>query len=107
MWTRLCPAAAAAWMVSWGGSGRWSRLAVHRVDSLLDQRVRDMARRSVGDRSVGKSASIFCVLFTSPSSSTSSLGVRLHATETHSARFVNVVWLLELRKPIKAKLATD
>ena len=106
MWTRLCPAAA-AWMVSWGGSGRWSRLAVHRVDSLLDQRVRDMARRSVGDRSVGKSASIFCVLFTSPSSSTSSLGVRLHATETHSARFVNVVWLLELRKPIKAKLATD
>merc|ERR1719507_2665308 len=32
----------------WGGSGRWSRLAVHRVDSLLDQRVRDMARRSVG-----------------------------------------------------------
>ena len=107
MWTRLWPAAAAAWMVSWGGSGRWSRLAVHRVDSLLDQRVRDMARRSVGDRSVGKSASIFCVLFTSPSSSTSSLGVRLHATETHSARFVNVVWLLELRKPIKAKLATD
>ena len=79
---------------------------MHRVDSLLDQRVRDMARRSVGDRSVGKSASILCVLFTSPSS-TSSLGVRLHATETHSARFVNVVWLLELRKPIKAKLATD
>ena len=104
MWTRLWPAA--AWVVSWGGSGRWSRLAVHRVDSLLDQRVRDMARRSVGDRSVGKSASILCVLFTS-SSSTSSLGVRLHATETHSARFVNVVWLLELRKPIKAKLATD
>ena len=79
---------------------------MHRVDALLDKRVGDVAGRPVGDRSVGESASVLCVLLTS-SSSTSSLGVRLHATETHSARFVNVVWLLELRKPIKAKLATD
>ena len=79
---------------------------MHRVDALLDQRVGDVAGRSVGDRSVGESPSILCVLLAS-SSSASSLGVRLHATETHSARFVNVVWLLELRKPIKAKLATD
>ena len=81
-------------------------MTVHRVDALLDQRVGDVAGRPVGDRSVGESASVLCVLLTS-SSSASSLGVRLHATETRSARFVNVVWLLELRKPIKAKLATD
>ena len=78
---------------------------MHRMDSLLDQRVGDVAGRSVGDRSVGESASVLCVLLSS--SSSSSLGVRLHATETRSARFVNVVWLLELGKPIKAKLATD
>ena len=79
---------------------------VHRVDSLLDQRVGDVAGRSVRDRSVGESSSILCVKLLS---SSSSLGVRLkHATETRSsARFVNVVWLLELGKPIKAKLATD
>ena len=98
MGTRLGPA-----MVSRGGSGRWGWLTVHRVDALLDQRVGDVAGGSVGDRSVGESASVLCVLL---SSSASSLGVRLHATETSSARFVNVVWLLELRKPIKAKLAT-
>ena len=79
---------------------------MHRVDSLLDQRVGDVAGGSVGDRSVGESASVLCVLLSS-SSTSSSLGVRLHATETRSARFVNVVWLLELGKPIKAKLATD
>ena len=81
-------------------------MTVHRVDSLLDQRVGDVAGRSVRDRSVGESSSILCVLL---STSSSSLGVRLkHATETRSsARFVNVVWLLELGKPIKAKLATD
>ena len=81
-------------------------MAVHRVDSLLDQRVGDVAGRSVRDRSVGESSSILCVKLLS---SSSSLGVRLkHATETRSsARFVNVVWLLELGKPIKAKLATD
>ena len=101
MRTRLRPA-----MVSRGGSRRWSWLTVHRVDALLDKRVGDVAGRPVGDRSVGESASVLCVLLTS-SSSASSLGVRLHATETRSARFVNVVWLLELRKPIKAKLATD
>ena len=101
MRTRLRPA-----MVSRGGSRRWSGLTVHRVDALLDKRVGDVAGRPVGDRSVGESASVLCVLLTS-SSSASSLGVRLHATETRSARFVNVVWLLELRKPIKAKLATD
>ena len=80
--------------------------AVHRVDSLLDQRVGDVAGRSVRDRSVGESSSVLCVKLLS---SSSSLGVRLkHATETRSsARFVNVVWLLELGKPIKAKLATD
>lgn len=93
-------------MVSRGGSGRRGWLTVHRVDALLDQRVGDVAGRPVGDRSVGESASVLCMLLTS-SSSASSLGVRLHATETRSARFVNVVWLLELRKPIKAKLATD
>ena len=82
-------------------------MTVHRVDSLLDQRVGDVAGRSVRDRSVGESSSILCVKLLS-SSSSSSLGVRLkHATETRSsARFVNVVWLLELGKPIKAKLAT-
>ena len=101
MRTRLRPA-----MVSRGGSRRWSWLTVHWVDALLDKRVGDVASRPVGDRSVGESASVLCVLLTS-SSSASSLGVRLHATETRSARFVNVVWLLELRKPIKAKLATD
>ena len=90
-------------MVSRGGSGRGGWLTVHRVDALLDKRVGDVAGRPVGDRSVGESASVLCVLLTS----SSSLGVRLHATETCSARFVNVVWLLELRKPIKAKLATD
>ena len=75
--------------------GRWSRLTVHRVDALLDQRVRDVAGRSVGDRPVGKSTCVLGVLFAS--SSTSSLGTsRVHATETRSsARFVNVVWLLE------------